>query len=402
MSVKAEDLKLLQTAFNDSWKELKGLLDSQAEQVKLYGETSTETADKIKNVEEKLVDYDKEVKGMTDKFTELETKLNRDTFQGGKDLKTVGQEFIESEAYKNMIKNGGLNTQPVQVKSFMTKDLDSTGANGGYLVSPLRVPEIIRDRDRELRLRDVLNVQRTASNAIEYIQETGFINSSAPVAEKDLKPESDISFEPKTATISTIAHWIPATRQIISDATQLQNYISTRLMTGLALTEENQILYGDGTGENLQGIMTNPLIQDHGAMGGDTMIDHIRRAMTRAIVAGYPVTAIVLHPADWAEIQLQKGDDGHYIWITVTEGGQARLWAVPVVQSLGMTEGEFLLGGFGLGATIYDLEQASIRISDQHGDFFLRNMLAILCEQRIGLVTFRPESFVRGSFEAGA
>ena len=281
------------------------------------------------------------------------------------------------------------------------KDLDSLTPNGGIFVNPQVIGGVIAPVDRDLKIRDLLRVQRTQSNAIEYIVETGFTNAAAIAPEKSLKPQSDIAFDIESATVKTLAHWIPATRQIIADATQLRNYVDNRLMYGLALTEETQILYGDGVGDNIQGIMTNPNIQNSGGVsGGDSLVDHIRRSITRTLLAGYPATGIVLHPNDWQEIELLKGGDGHYIWVTVTQGGESRLWRVPVVQSTGITEGEFLVGAFGLGAQLWDREQANIRVSEHHADYFARNMLAILAEERLALTTYRPEAFVKGVFTA--
>ena len=183
----------------------------------------------------------------------------------------------------------------------------------------------------------------------------------------------------------------------------LRSYVDNRLLYGLALTEEAQILYGDGIGDNMQGIMTNAAIQNAGGIvGQDSFVDHIRRAITRTTLAGYPASGIGLHPSNWEEIELLKGSDGHYVWVNVVSGDEPRLWRVPVVESTEINEGEFLVGAFGLGAQLWDREQANVRVSEHHADYFARNMLAILAEERLALTTYRPEAFVRGAFTAQA
>jgi HK97 family phage major capsid protein len=325
--------------------------------------------------------------------------MQRPSFGGGERAKSAGDLLIESDSYKNM--GSGEFKASQSLKGFFTKDLDSTDPKGGILVSPQTVAGVLTPPQEDLRIRDLLNVQRTTSNAIEYIVETGFTNASAVAPEKSLKPQSDLTFDIESATVKTLAHWIPATRQIIQDAPMLRNYVDGRLTYGLALTEEAQILYGDGVGDNMAGIMTNPNVQNAGGVAsGDTRIDHLRRAITRTLLAGYPATGIVLHPSDWEDIELQKGTDGHYIWVSVVNGGETRLWRVPVVQSTGMNEGEFLVGAFGLAGQLWDREQANVRISEHHADYFARNMLAILAEERLALTVYRPEAFVRGAFTA--
>ena len=58
-------------------------------------------------------------------------------------------------------------------------------------------------------------------------------------------------------------------------------------------------------------------------------------------------------------------------------------WIIPVVETPAIAEGTALIGAFGTGAQLYDREQASIRISEQHADFFVRNAIVILAEQRL-------------------
>lgn len=395
----AVDLKTLQTEFNASWKSLKNLLDQQADEMRTHGETAQSTADSITAIEQKINQYEQELKGVTDKYKDFETKMQRPSFGGGERAKSAGDLLIESDSYKNM--GSGEFKASQSLKGFFTKDLDSTDPKGGILVSPQTIAGVLTPPQEDLRIRDLLNVQRTTSNAIEYIVETGFTNASAVAPEKSLKPQSDLTFDIESATVKTLAHWIPATRQIIQDAPMLRNYVDGRLTYGLALTEEAQILYGDGVGDNMAGIMTNPNVQNAGGVAsGDTRIDHLRRAITRTLLAGYPATGIVLHPSDWEDIELQKGTDGHYIWVSVVNGGETRLWRVPVVQSTGMNEGEFLVGAFGLAGQLWDREQANVRISEHHADYFARNMLAILAEERLALTVYRPEAFVRGAFTA--
>jgi len=49
---------------------------------------------------------------------------------------------------------------------------------------------------------------------------------------------------------------------------------------------------------------------------------------------------------------------------------------------------------------LYDREEATIRVSEQHSDFFVRNAIVVLAEQRLALAVKRPESFVKVTFDA--
>jgi len=385
------DLKELLAEFKKTADELKGQLDKQAEEIKTQGETSAKTAKSIDELDKRIVELNNEI-------IELQKASQRPSYANGETAKSIGQQFVESEQYKSMISRGAKSSDP-----FMVKGLTSDSASAGVLVEPYRYPQIIAPQDRPLRIRDLLPVATTTSNAIEYVEETGFTNQAdVVVPEGATKPESDLTFDIKTESVKTIAHWIPATRQIIADASQLRSYIDNRLVYGLKLKEENKLLYGSGISGDIRGIMAHPDIQTYSwsaGEAGDTKIDAIRRAITKARLAEYPVTGIVINPQDWEDIELAKGDDGRYIWVTVTEGGQQRLWRVPVVDTTAIQVGECLLGAFQMGAMIWDREQASIRVAEQHADFFIRNMLLILAEERLAFTIFRPEAFVAVEFD---
>lgn len=390
---------------DDAWKEIKALIEQRDQEIKELGAAREETGKRLNEATKRLDEITAELNALKGELTGLEAKDGRPGY-GGEEAKSLGQRFVESDAYKRYVEGGltGLSA-PFSVKSFFTKTTLTGGSLGnvpGYLYSPERVAEIFARPDRMQRVRDLLPVNRTSQGAIEFVRETGYTNAAAPVAEGAAKPESGLQFQIVSTSVKTIAHFLPATRQIIADAAQLQSYIENRLIVGLKLVEDAQILYGDGTGANLAGIMTASGIQTYNwsqGQVGDTKVDAIRRAMTKARVAEYPVSGVVLHPDDWEDIELLKGSDAHYIWVRVEDGGVARLWRVPVVETTAINEGEFLTGAFSLGAAIWDREDAAIRISDSHADYFIRNLYAILAEERIALTVYRPEAFVRGVFD---
>ena len=100
-------------------------------------------------------------------------------------------------------------------------------------------------------------------------------------------------------------------------------------------------------------------------------------------------------------MELTKDANGQYlIAVSVALGGEPRVWRIPLIETPAIDEGVALVGAFGQGAQLYDREQASIRVSEQHADFFIRNAIVILAEQRLALAVKRPESFVRVSFDS--
>lgn len=228
--------------------------------------------------------------------------------------------------------------------------------------------------------------------------------AAAAVAEGQAKPEADMKFSEETSNVRTIAHWLPASRQVLDDLPQLRQMVDGRLMYGLEFAEEAQILYGNASGANLQGIMTSPYVQTYAwsaGTSGDTKLDAIRRAMTLAQKADYPVSGVILNPTDWESIELTKDATENYIrGVSVDQAGVLRLWGVPLVVTNAMQAGDALLGAFQQGAAIWDREQANVRFSEHHASFFTSNLLAILAEERMTTTIYRPEAFVAVDFDA--
>ena len=218
------------------------------------------------------------------------------------------------------------------------------------------------------------------------------------------KPQSEIQFDIVTSSVTTIAHWVLATRQILDDVPMLQSYIDGRLRYGLAYAEELQLLNGGGTGTDLNGIYTqatafaSPLAAANADL--DTKVDVLRLAMAQAEDAEFPATGIVLNRIDWAEIQLTKTTDNAYLFANPQADTQPRMWGLPVVPTPAMTAGNFLVGAFRLGAQIFDRMDARVEISTEDSDNFRKNLVTILAEERLALAVYRPEAFVKGGFAA--
>lgn len=333
-------------------------------------------------------------------------------------FETVGSAFLQSEQFKALAggHNGVNMAAPFEYKTsdgLEYKDVYSSMPTG----TPAAFGQVQRDPivippKRKHRVRDLFPTRRTSAAIVEYFRMTGFTNNAAMVAEYaassfGAKPQSSMTFVGEQAPVRTLAHWEAAHRNVLADEPQLRSIIDNELLYGLRLEEDDQILNGDGTGENLEGILQNAGIQSYAWSSGasapvsDSKADAVRRAATLAFLAYYEPSGVILHPNDWEDIELNKDSNGQYLMaVSIQQGATARLWRMPVVDTPAINEGTALVGAFGTGAQIYDRETANIRISEQHEDFFVRNAIVVLAEQRMALAVKRPESFVSVDFDA--
>ena len=334
-------------------------------------------------------------------MTEIEQKLARRGGGDAEEYKSMGQRFVDDEGVKGFMQRppskGGVS---VDVKAITSVTTDTNGAAGDLIV-PDRQGGIVAVPERRMTVRDLITPGRTNSNAIQYVQETGFVNSAATAAEGTLKAESTMKFDLKTVPVATIAHFVQASKQILADAPMLASYIDGRLRYGLAYAEELQMLKGDGTGSNLLGMVPQATPYQVPAGSGlvaDTMIDQLRYAMLQAVLAEYPATGHVLNPIDWARIETLKDEMGRYIIGNAADGAAPRLWRLPVVETPAMTADKFLTGAFKLAVQLFDREDANVEISTEDRDNFVKNMVTIRGEQRVGMAVYRPEALIYGDF----
>lgn len=312
-----------------------------------------------------------------------------------------GATIVNSEkldAFRNMAGKGRAEF-PVGPMAAITSD----GASSGDLIVPDRKGDIVLQPRQRLRVRSLLGQGRTSSNVVEYPRQVTRDNQAATAAEATLKPESNYAFEAVQTPVQVIAHWIAVTKQAMDDADQLQTTIDGELRYGLAYEEEQQLLLGDGTGSNLLGLIPQATAYDAtGEPVGATKFDLLLRGIAQAEAANLPATGIVVNSADWYRLQGLKDTQERYIGSGPMGSVMPSAWGLDVVPSNSMPAGKFLVGNFANAATVYDRMQPVVLISSEDRDNFVKNMLTVLCEERIALAVRRPEALIYGDYSAAA
>lgn len=342
------------------------------------------------------------------KHTELSARLDaaeqklarRAGGEGDARPKSLGEMVTDHEDVKALM-SAGRGKASVKVKAIISGLTTDANGSAGDLIEPQRLPGLIAPPDRRLTVRDLIQPGSTSSTSVQYVKETGYTNSAATVSETagTTKPQSEIKFDIATSAVTTLAHWVLATRQILSDVPMLQSYVNGRLMYGLKYAEEGQLLMGGGTGTDLNGIYTQATaFSAPFVLAGATMVDNVRLSILQAHLAELPPDGIVMHPSDWTNIELTKTDDGAYLFANPQGVATKTLWGLPVVDTQAMTIDKWLVGSFKMASQIFDRWDADVLISTEDSDNFRKNLVTILCEERLALAVYRPEAFIKGDF----
>lgn len=395
------------TSYNDLMSKATQVLD----QIKV-AKADLAVIDQAKSLAEEIgqpaVD---DLNAQADKATREKAQNLGLTVVGSDAFKAMLKPFTKSDGSISIPKGSHVNSEPIKVKTLLT-GLSSTSA-GAFVVNE-RTDIVEMLGRKELKIRDLVSVRKTTSDTVEFVQQTSHSNNADVVAEATssarptapgsagalvnnadggYKPEGAWAFQVVTATVKTIAEWVPATKRALADVSQLEGLINDELAKDVAEKEESQILNGSGSGENITGINNTSGIQTQ-AFSTD-LFESVRKGITLARTVGrVNPNAIVLNPADAEAIDLAKDGQDRYYYGGPFSIANRTLWGVPVVESETQASGTGLLGDFSK-AVLWDREETTVTMTDSHEDYFVRNLVAVLAEERVAFAVTRPTAFVQ-------
>jgi HK97 family phage major capsid protein len=281
-----------------------------------------------------------------------------------------------------------------------------TGAAVGFATSGVlpidRISGIVPEARQVLRVRNVLAARPTTMAVVDFVKVSTPLAIASPVPEGSVKPENAVSFTTVSEKVRTIATWIPATRQVLDDFTELYGYLRDALPYAVNHDEEIELLSGDGTGEHLHGLIPQSTSFTTGLLtpsAGYNRMDIVGRAVQQMTASNeVPPTFIIMNPNDWWSIRLTKDGFGRYILGDPQMNVTPSIFGLDVVTTTSMAAGTFLVGsGSSVAAEIRDRWEMQVEISTEHADYFIRNMVAIRAEKRLCLVVKRPGAFITGT-----
>lgn len=385
---------------NSSLKAVSDQLKAHAERAEKEIKASAKLSEETRASVDKMLTVQGELQARLQAAEQLVAKM--DQVGGREDAPlSLGRQFVTGENFKAFAgQTSPRGRVDMTVNAAITSLTTDTAGAAGDLVEKTRLPGVVALPQRRMTVRDLIAPGQMDGSTLEYVKETGFTNNAGMVSETVKKPESTLKFDLVTTSARVIAHYMKASRQILSDASQLASIIDNRLRYGLAYKEEQQLLTGDGTGQNLLGIIpqATAFSAPFDPAGTETVIDSLRLALLQSELAEFASTGIVLNPTDWARIELLKDTTGRYI-IGNPQGTMApTLWNRPVVATQAISVDKFLCGAFQQGAQVFDRWQARVEVATENEDDFVKNMVTILAEERLALAVYRPEAFVYGDF----
>lgn len=337
------------------------------------------------------------VQTLSEQYKQIDDRI-RDIEQKGvrmshtPEAKTAGTLFAESEEFKALA-SGAREKVRLEVKNTVT--------SGSTTVFPHQVPGIIPGNFVPLTVRQILTSVPISSNMANSLRELAWTNSAAEVSQGAAKNESDLTFEQYNVPITTVAHWIKVSNQLLADAPAVARYIDTRLRDGLSQRVDSQLLNGNGTSPNLSGFADSGNFTAYTPTSDDLLVDAVNRAKYALWAIGNMPSAVVLNPADWGTMERTRESAGGGMYLYGLPGMNAGMnpFGIQVVLSTYLTAGKMLIGDFRNSATLWNREGVTVEMGYVNDDF-TKNLVTIRAEERLGLGVERPSAFLYGDFTA--
>lgn len=411
------------TALKDAQEKVRDLSMKMLDVVESTSLTPAEQATSLKAFEKDLKHWQGEVASL-DYVQKQREMLNSLAGQKGGDAagtaataafgESIGAQFVKSAGYKRLLESGTVGKGGQWTTGDITigtKDnvvgegpgpLGTTPTGGAALVAqPNLLPGIVDIKTPDLVIGDLIPQAGTSSQLIRYLKETVLTNAAAMTAEGALFPESNIQFDKVDETVKKVTTFIPVTDEMLEDYEQIQGYLNARLSLFVRLQEQYQLLFGDGTGENLLGLMNQTGLQNEITIGtapslaDDNAMDAVYRQITRIRVNSFmEPDAVVVDSVGWEGMTLAKTSQGiYYANGPFMSQAQPAVWGKKVVATPIMPENTALVGAYAAASQIFRKGGLTVEASNSHADYFQRGQTAIRAQERLVLAVYRPGAF---------
>lgn len=382
LSIVPEELAPVMKAIDNVEASIKAQAEKAEVEFKALGKVSTDTQVAIDNLGIKQRELADEVLQLKQRGTA------HDEEEKGDD--SWGAQFTKDAKYEAFTR-GETQKARVEVKNTVTNAIGNTFSD--------RRPGVVGGAARIFTLEMLLNSLPTTSNAVDYVKENVFTNAAAEATEGVARAESAITITPVTEPVANVGHWIKISKQLASDNAALAAYINLRMVYGVNLRVENQIIQGAGVAPDMSGFTKAGNFTAHGytaaalvalSLSATNRFDLIGKVLGDCQVADYPADAIVLNPADWWTLRLTKDTTGRYLLGEPGDDAPPVLFGVPVVASNAMTADNFMAASLANAATFYNRAGVVIELSDSDSDNFTKGLVTVKAERRCMLAVERP------------
>lgn len=356
-----------------------------------------------------------EFKTAQDKLGADITKLNSELERLGESLKEsknarksfndVIKESITPEALKKAQGKGNsniikLDAHPMSVLKVGTVDehtnLTFGTTNINSVVLPFNEAGVSKAPDRQAYLVDLFNTATINSPRVMWVERSARTDGAATRAEGAIMGQSDYTWIRRSLDVENISTYVKITDEALTDWDMTLSEIRLELFGQLQRQLDSQLLTGNGATPNISGVTQVCRTYDYTGLNTSVddpnIFDAIAAAAAQVRYHLYNPNYVVLHPTDFAKMNLQKDANGNYVLPPFIAAGNMVIDGMRVVVNTGITAGQVLVGDFTKG-TVYFRKGIDIRLWDQNDTDPLYGLKTITGDMRAVLKIAQPDYY---------
>ena len=304
---------------------------------------------------------------------------------------------LKDGALEAMVK-GNANAARFEVKADMSLGADVTGVIAGETI----VDQIKYDPSRSVHIRSLLALGSTDGQTIRFPKESAYSDNAGTTAETSAFGQSDFDLAASTVNVEKIGTYMRITGEMLDDIKQLTSYLSARVPEKVLAVEDNQILNGDGSSPNLDGLFTDGAAFAAGGFAAGiesaNEFDVLTVALNQLALSNYQADTILLNPTDLHKMILLKSTANEYLRNQIFSGLQPTINGIPVTINTAVTAGKFFCGNLRQASQLWIRENLAVEFSREDSDNFQKNFVTVRAMERVALTNYLPNAIVQGTF----
>jgi HK97 family phage major capsid protein len=349
-----------------------------------------------------------EVNSLTEKHRELYERLDAMEMTSKKYAANAAPKSLKS-ALESMINDGAIE----QVRkgnssraSFELKAGDMTIANSytGVVAAETVVPQFKFDPSRPVHIRSLIPLGSTDAAVIRFPKETGYDDGAGVAAGGTAVGQSDFDITAVSVNVEKLGTFMRITEEMLNDTPQLSSYLAARVPGKVLSKEDQQLLGGSGTSNQLDGFFTasNSAAFAAGAFAdaveAANEYDVLIAAMNQLNLNNYTASTIILNPTDLHKIVLLKSSQNEYLRQQIYQGIQPSIMGIPVTTNSAVTAGNFLVGDLGVASQLWIRDNLAVEFSREDSTNFRDYFVTVRVQERVAHSIYQPNAVVTGNF----
>ena len=353
----------------------------------------------IKNLSEEFVSkFDAQTKRMDDvelarkKDAEDSTKLN---------FKGKLEKAFNDGAIDNM-KKGSHNAARFEMKS---SDMTMANTYTGVVAAEQVIEDWKWDPSRSVHIRNLIPNGSTNAQVVRFPKESAYTDNGAAKAQGSALGQSDFDVVATSVEMEKVGCFLKLTDEMLQDTPGLSSYLAARVPGKVLSVEDNELMSGDGSSPNMEGILTSgtAFTTTSGGLFYQSVesaneFDVLIVALNQLALNNYQADTILVNPTDFHKIVLLKSTANEYLRNQIIQGIQPAINGVPITLNTAVPNGKFAVMDSRSACQYWIRENLSIEFSREDGTNFQSNFVTCRAQLRGGLAIYAPNAIIQGTF----